>query len=138
MVSETPKPSTSPDTSTGCTEKDNSTSFEQIIQLLGKETAFNLLDKGFADVDLALDAMNDPEMAIGDKAFVIHKSVGSTAFLGLEELSEALSEAELLMLSGDNLKKTELPRLILALLNGARRDVGENRPDSPDDTTSSS
>lgn len=39
-------------------------SFEEIIQLVGEETAINLLHKGFSDVDLALDAMNDPEMAI--------------------------------------------------------------------------
>lgn len=119
-------------------DEDNSMSFEEIIQLVGEETAINLLHKGFSDVDLALDAMNDPKMAIKDKAFLIHKSVGSTAFLGLADLWEALSEAELLALSGVNPKETELPKLILALLKEARRELGENRPTSADDTTSSS
>jgi hypothetical protein len=63
-------------------------------------------------------------VAIKDKAAPIHKSVGSTALLGLEELSEALSEAEMLALADRDPNETELPHLIEALLKEARFEFG--------------
>lgn len=101
-----------------------STSFDEVVSLVGKETAINLMKTSFDDVALALRAMGDPSVAIKDKAAPIHKSVGSTALLGLEELSEALSEAEMLALADRDPNETELPHLIEALLKEARFEFG--------------
>jgi hypothetical protein len=45
--------------------------------------------------------VNDPEIAVKDKASTVQTSVGSTAILGLGDLRDALS--------GDDPKDTELP-----------------------------
>jgi hypothetical protein len=90
------------------------------MSLVGKDTAIRLLKTSFEDVELALTVMADDEMAVGDKAGPIHKSVGSTALLGLEDLSESLSEAEVMALSGTDPNTSELPKLIEALLKEAQ------------------
>ncbi|MEN8739123.1 MAG: ATP-binding protein [Phaeobacter gallaeciensis] len=97
-----------------------STSFDEVMSLVGKDTAIRLLKTSFEDVELALTVMADDEMAVGDKAGPIHKSVGSTALLGLEDLSESLSEAEVMALSGTDPNTSELPKLIEALLKEAQ------------------
>lgn len=97
-----------------------STSFDEVMSLVGKDTAIRLLKTSFEDVELALTVMADDGMAVGDKAGPIHKSVGSTALLGLEDLSESLSEAEVMALSGTDPNTVELPKLIEALLKEAR------------------
>ena len=84
-----------------------------------------MLKTGFSDVDLALETMADTTLAIADKAGPIHKSVGSTALLGLEDLSESLSEAERMALSGTDPNMSELPKLIEALLKEARLDFAD-------------
>ena len=98
------------------------TGFDEVISLVGKDTAIRLLKTGFSDVDHALAAMSDASMTVEDKAGPIHKSVGSTALLGLEDLSEALSEAEMMALSGTDPMTSELPKLIAALLKEAQFD----------------
>lgn len=99
-----------------------STNFTEVIALVGNDTAIQLLKTSFSDVEQALMSMNNSTMAIKEKVASIHKSVGSTALLGLEELSESLSEAELIALSGMDPNMSELPKLITALLNEARLD----------------
>ena len=100
------------------------TSFDEVMSLVGKDTAIRLLQTGFSDVEHALAVMADMSMAVEDKVGPIHKSVGSTALLGLEDLSESLSEAELMALSGSDPTLSELPKLIEALLKEARIDFG--------------
>lgn len=102
-----------------------SSGFEEVMSLVGRDTAIRLLKTGFSDVELALETMVDTTLAIADKAGPIHKSVGSTALLGLEDLSESLSEAEMMALSGTDPNMSELPKLIEALLKEARLDFSE-------------
>ena len=97
-----------------------STSFEEVMSLVGKDTAIRLLQTSFLDVEEALRAMADTEMSVEDKVSPIHKSVGSTALLGFEDLSDSLSEAEVMALSGSDPNGSELPKLIAALLKEAR------------------
>lgn len=97
-----------------------STSFDEVMSLVGKDTAIRLLQTSFSDVDLALSTMADMSLDVADKAGPIHKSVGSTALLGLEDLSESLSEAETMALAGSDPNLSELPKLIAALLKEAR------------------
>lgn len=106
-------------------DDDASGSFDEVVSLVGEDTAIRLLKTSFDDVDLALETMADTGMAVADKAGPIHKSVGSTALLGLEELSEALSEAERMALSGTDPNTSELPKLIEALLKEARIDFAD-------------
>ena len=97
-----------------------STSFDEIMSLLGKDNAVQLLIASFSDVDLALSTMTDQSLNVADKTAAIHKSVGSTAILGLADLSEALLEAEKMTLEGCDPNLSELPKLISALLKEAR------------------
>lgn len=106
-------------------DDDASTTFDEVVALVGEDTAIRLLKTGFSDVDLALETMADTTLAIADKAGPIHKSVGSTALLGLEDLSESLSEAERMALSGTDPNMSELPKLIEALLKEARLDFAD-------------
>jgi len=123
-VPDMPKPFVPSDTEVDDQDPVASTSFDEVMSLVGKDTAINLLQTSFADVDLALQAMDDASMPIKDKVAPIHKSVGSTALLGFEELSEALSEAEVMALGGDNPNEAGLPKLIQALLKEARLEFG--------------
>lgn len=100
------------------------TSFDEVMSLVGKDTAIRLLKTGFSDVELSLAAMADPTLTVKDKVGPIHKSVGSTALLGLEDLSESLSEAEMMALSGSDPNLSELPKLIAALLKEAQIEFG--------------
>lgn len=106
-------------------DDDASTTFDEVVALVGEDTAIRLLKTGFSDVDLALETMADTTLAIAEKAGPIHKSVGSTALLGLEDLSESLSEAERMALSGTDPNMSELPKLIEALLKEARLDFAD-------------
>lgn len=96
------------------------TNFDEIMSLIGKDIAVQLLQTSFSDVDLALSTMLDPSLDVVDKTAPIHKSVGSTAILGLTDLSEALLEAEKMTLDGFDPNLSELPKLISALLEEAR------------------
>lgn len=97
-----------------------STSFDEVMSLVGEDTAIRLLQTSFLDVEQALWAIADPEITLEDKVSSIHKSVGSTALLGFEDLSDALSEAEVMALSGSDPNGSELPKLIAAILKEAR------------------
>lgn len=101
------------------------TGFDEVMSLVGRDTAIRLLKTSFGDVELALKTMADAAMEIADKVGPIHKSVGSTALLGLEDLSESLSEAEVMALSGTDPNMSELPKLIEALLKEARFDFAD-------------
>ena len=97
-----------------------STSFDEVMSLVGEDTAIRLLQTSFLDVEEALRAMADVEMSVENKVSPIHKSVGSTALLGFEELSQSLSEAEVMALSGSDPNGSELPKLIAAILKEVR------------------
>ncbi len=99
-----------------------STNFTDVTSLVGNDTAIHLLKTSFSDVGDALMSITNATMAVEDKVASIHKSVGSTALLGLEELSEALSEAEVLAMSGTDPNMSELPKLIATLLHEAHLD----------------
>ena len=92
---------------------------------MGQDTAIQLLKTGFADVELALETMVDATLDVADKVGPVHKSVGSTALLRLEDLSEALSEAEMMILSGTDPNMSELPKLIAALLKEAQLEFSD-------------
>ncbi|MBO6895539.1 MAG: response regulator [Roseibium sp.] len=97
-----------------------STSFDEVMSLVGEDTAIRLLQTSFLDVEQALRAIADPEITLEDKVSPIHKSVGSTALLGFEDLSDSLSEAEVMALSGSDPNGSELPKLIAAILKETR------------------
>ena len=99
--------------------------FDEVMSLVGQDTAIQLLKTGFADVELALETMVDATLDVADKVGPIHKSVGSTALLRLEDLSEALSEAEMMILSGTDPNMSELPKLIAALLKEAQLEFSD-------------
>ena len=101
-------------------ENETSTNFDEVVLLLGKNAAIRLLEITLPDVEFSLATIYDMTIPISNKIDQIHKSVGSTAVLGLLELSEALSEAEAMALKGQDPIYSPLPKYIENLLNEAK------------------
>jgi hypothetical protein len=83
--------------------------------------------------------MIDTDLSLEDKALIIHKAVGSTGIIGLEELTETLSEAETLARAGIDPGTSDLVPAAKALLQEARSDFApllqaQNSSDRPSET----
>lgn len=70
--------------------------FADLSEMVGPDMARRLILAGLDDADAAVIAIDDTTLDLDEKADVIHKAVGSTAFIGMTELSQTLSEAETL------------------------------------------
>jgi PAS domain S-box-containing protein len=89
---------------------DPAAAFGAIRDLVGAEQAQKLLQAALADAELALAALADTAQDRGDRIAVIHKSVGSTGMIGMQDLADILSEAEHILRAGDDLADTALAK----------------------------
>ncbi|MBR2655612.1 MAG: response regulator [Loktanella sp.] len=110
MAQERPEPAAMPEVVGEAPDDDDdlSTAFAAIAALVGEQKARDLLVVGLQDADAAIDAIMTPVLDVTTRADIIHKAVGSTAFLGLTDLSDTLSEAERLARDGKNPAETKL------------------------------
>jgi PAS domain S-box-containing protein len=92
--------------------------FEELCGLVGSETALRLLSETFQDVRVALEAMVLIDTTSVER---IHRAVGAAGMVGLVELSDFLSEAELAAAKGRQEMLEELAPDIRDLLAEAER-----------------
>jgi PAS domain S-box-containing protein len=108
--------------------RDAATLLHDLGEMVGHDTALRLVQTTLDDAETAFAAMIDTGLALADKASIIHKAVGSTGVIGLEELTETLSEAETLARAGTDPGTTDLVAAARALLNEARSDFAPHLP----------
>lgn len=89
-------------------DDDLSAGFASITTLVGAQKAQDLLAAGLQDADAAIEAIKATALELATRADIIHKAVGSTAFLGLADLSDTLTEAERLARDGKDPAETQL------------------------------
>jgi len=102
--------------------RDAATMLHDLGEMVGHDTALRLVSTTLSDAEAAFAAMTDPMLSLDDKVLIIHKAVGSTGFIGLEELTETLSEAETLARAGTDPGTSDLVPAARALLQEARND----------------
>ncbi|MDX1819797.1 MAG: response regulator [Paracoccaceae bacterium] len=84
----------------------------QLEEMLDRSSALRFLDQALADVDKTLPVLRDKTMTLEDVADRIHSTVGSTAVVGLTQLSRLLAEAENAARAGDRAALRKLaPRI---------------------------
>ena len=84
----------------------------QLEETLDRSSALRFLDQALADVDKTLPVLRDKTMTLEDVADRIHSTVGSTAVVGLTQLSRLLAEAENAARAGDRAALRKLaPRI---------------------------
>ncbi|WP_375554083.1 ATP-binding protein [Roseovarius mucosus] len=119
--------------------RDAATMLHDLGEMVGHDTALRLVRTTLSDAEAAFTAMIDTDLSLEDKALIIHKAVGSTGIIGLEELTETLSEAETLARAGTDPGTSELVPAAKALLQEARSDFApllqaQNSSDRPSET----
>ncbi len=105
---------------------DGSEIFDDVILGMGEETGFRLIKATLDDARLALQAMQETDGDLEDRARRIHLAVGSTGMTGMTVLSQTLSAAEVLALDGDDPSQTHLPEAAsqeLDRLNGIYKEM---------------
>ncbi|SPF80052.1 Sensor protein EvgS [Pseudoprimorskyibacter insulae] len=97
-------------------ESDDDSDFAELCNLVGSETALRLLNEAFQDVRRALSAMRELSDNSVDE---IHRAVGATGMVGLIDLSDFLSEAEMAASKGRKAMLDELVPEVEDLLTDA-------------------
>lgn len=95
--------------------------FAVVATMVGEHKARELLAVGMQDVDTAIEAMMDLVRDPPTSADIIHKAVGSIAFLGLTDLSDILSECESLVRSGKDPAEMMLVTAAMHLMEEIRQ-----------------
>lgn len=108
--------------------RDAATMLHDLGEMVGHDTALRLVRTTLSDAEAAFAAMTDPALSLDEKVFIIHKAAGSTGFIGLEELTETLSEAETLARAGTDPGTSELVPAARALLREACNDFAPLLP----------
>ncbi|WP_417727012.1 ATP-binding protein [Roseovarius sp.] len=122
---------------TPITESDDAAAkMRELGELVGQETAIRLLRATLTDAQHAFAAMSDPDLSLEDKVQIIHKAVGSTGVIGLDELTETLSEAETLARDGVDPANTALVPAARTLLLEFQSDFEQYLTPSQDDEDS--
>jgi PAS domain S-box-containing protein len=118
--------------------RESASAMQDLSALVGPDTAVRLVRATLGDAELAFAAMINPDLSLDDKAQIIHKAVGSTGFIGLEELTETLSEAETLARDGRDPAQSDLVAAAKSLLQEFRTDFAPylSAPTDRDSTTS--
>lgn len=112
--------------------RDAVTVMQELGEMVGKDTAVRLIRGTLADADAALAAMTNPDMSLEAKTRIIHNAVGSTGVIGLEDLTETLSEAETLARAGRDPGDRNLVAAAKALLQEFRAEFEPLLPDTSD------
>ena len=73
----------------------------QLEEMLDRGSALRFLEQALTDADKTLPVLGDPAMGLDDVADRVHSAVGSTAVVGLSQLSRLLAEAEDSARAGD-------------------------------------
>ena len=89
----------------------------QLEDMLDRGSALRFLEQALQDVDSNIHVLTDKAMPLPDVADRIHSTVGSTAVVGLSQLSHLLAEAETHARSGDRKPLPELHARIAARLS---------------------
>lgn len=79
-------------------EDDNRVDIKELVDLLGPERCRALLDATLRDIESALEAIRTPT---AETANIVHHAIGSTAVMGLADLSKELQQAETLADEGN-------------------------------------
>ena len=90
----------------------------QLEEMLDRGSALRFLDQTLNDVDKTLPVLTDKTMGLEDVADRIHSTVGSTAVVGLTQLSRLLAEAEDSARAGDRKALGKLAPRISRRLSG--------------------
>jgi PAS domain S-box-containing protein len=89
----------------------------QLEDMLDRGSALRFLEQALQDVDSNIHVLTDKAMPLPDVADRIHSTVGSTAVVGLSQLSHLLAEAETTARSGDRTALKALHARIAARLS---------------------
>ena len=93
----------------------------QLEEMLDRGSALRFLEQALTDVDKTLPVLTDKAMSLEDVADRVHSAVGSTAVVGLTQLSRLLAEAEDSARAGN---RSDLPKLAPRITQRLASDLG--------------
>lgn len=92
----------------------------QLEDMLDRSSALRFLEQALGDVDKTLPVLQDKTMPLEDLADRVHSTVGSTAVVGLTQLSRRLAEVENAARAGDRAAVQAAAPAIAQRLQGDR------------------
>jgi PAS domain S-box-containing protein len=88
------------DTPPDDTSQSAAEAFDELCEMIGRDTALRLAQATLDDAGRAIKAIGSTALTDTERADSVHKAVGSTGMIGFLDLSETLSEAETMLRAG--------------------------------------